>query len=66
MGQERQSIMSEPTLDQVREAATVNLVNNLQPKEFKSGKMGFYAQGKITLEGKRYQSQIMLVEIAQK
>lgn len=58
--------MSAPTLDQVREAATVTLTNNLQPKTFKSGKEGFYAQGKITIEGRRYQSQIMLVEIAQK
>ena len=58
--------MSEPTLDEVKESANVNLVNNLQPKTFKSGKSGFYAQGKITLAGKRYQSQIMLVEIAQK
>ena len=58
--------MSEPTLDEVKESATINLVNNLQPKEFKSGKTGFYAQGKINLAGKRYQSQIMLVEIASK
>lgn len=57
---------SEPTLDQVKESATVNLVNNLLPKEFKSGKKGFYAQGKINLEGRRYQSQIMLVEIVKK
>ncbi len=58
--------MSEPTLEEVKESAIVNLVNNLQPKEFKSGKKGFYSQGKITLGAKRYQSQIMLVEIATK
>jgi len=53
-------------LEAVREAAKINLVNTLEPKEFKSGKMGFYAQGKITVDGDRYQSQIMLVKIEKK
>ncbi len=58
--------MAKTSIEDVKEAATVNLVNNLQEKEFKSGKLGYYAQGKITLDGKRYQSQIMLVEIQTK
>ncbi len=58
--------MSDTSIEEIRESATVNLVNNMQPKVFKSGKDGFYAQGKITIGGKRYQSQIMMVEIASK
>ena len=38
----------------------------LQPKTFKSGKAGFFGQGKIELEGQRYQAQAQLVEIAAK
>ncbi len=36
------------------------------PKEFKTGSKGFYGQGKIEFEGKRYQTQIQLVEIGSK
>jgi hypothetical protein len=36
------------------------------PKDFKTGSRGFYAQGKIELDGKRYQVQIQLVEIGSK
>lgn len=36
------------------------------PKEFKTGSRGFYGQGKIEIEGKRYQVQIQLVEIGSK
>jgi len=53
-------------LETAKEAAKINLVNNLETKEFKSGKAGFYAQGKITIDGDRYQSQIMLVKIEKK
>ena len=35
-------------------------------KEFKTGSRGFYANGKIEVEGKRYQAQIQLVEIGSK
>lgn len=35
-------------------------------KEFKTGSRGFYGQGKIEIEGKRYQVQIQLVEIGSK
>ena len=37
-----------------------------QPKEFKTGGRGFYANGKIEIEGKKYQAQIQLVEIHSK
>ena len=36
------------------------------PKDFKTGSKGFYANGKIEIEGKRYQTQIQLVEIGSK
>ena len=35
-------------------------------KEFKTGSKGFYANGKIEIDGKRYQAQIQLVEIGSK
>ena len=36
------------------------------PKDFKTGSKGFYANGKLEIEGKRYQAQIQLVEIGSK
>ncbi|MBI4316328.1 MAG: hypothetical protein HY872_01840 [Chloroflexi bacterium] len=36
------------------------------PKDFKTGSKGFYANGKLELDGKRYQVQIQLVEIGSK
>ncbi len=36
------------------------------PKDFKTGSKGYYGQGKIEIEGKRYQAQIQLVEIGSK
>jgi hypothetical protein len=53
-------------IEDIKEAAVVNLVNTLQEKTFNSGKTGFYSQGKITVDGDRYQSQIMLVKIEPK
>lgn len=41
-------------------------VMTVQPKVFKTGSSGFYANGKIEIEGKRYQAQIQLVEIGSK
>ncbi len=38
----------------------------LPPKNFKTGSKGFYANGKMEIEGKRYQVQIQLVEIGSK
>lgn len=39
---------------------------NANAKEFKTGSRGFYGQGKIEIDGKRYQVQIQLVEIGSK
>jgi hypothetical protein len=39
---------------------------NLPTKVFKTGSRGFYASGKVEIEGKRYQVQIQLVEIGSK
>ena len=36
------------------------------PKDFKTGSKGFFARGKVEIEGKRYQAQIQLVEIGSK
>ena len=41
-------------------------VFTLPPKDFKTGSKGFYANGKVEIEGKRYQTQIQLVEICSK
>ena len=41
-------------------------VMTLPAKDFKTGSKGFYANGKIEIEGKRYQTQIQLVEIGSK
>ncbi|MBI5032752.1 MAG: hypothetical protein HZB51_19685 [Chloroflexi bacterium] len=35
-------------------------------KSFKTGSRGFHGQGKIEIEGKRYQTQVQLVEIGSK
>jgi len=36
------------------------------PKEFKTGSRGFFGNGKVELDGKRYQVQIQMVEIGSK
>lgn len=36
------------------------------PKEFKTGKSGYFGTGKVSNNGKRYQAQIQLVEIQPK
>jgi hypothetical protein len=41
-------------------------VFTLPPKDFKTGSKGFYANGKVEIDGKRYQTQIQLVEIGSK
>lgn len=38
----------------------------LQPKTFSTGKTGYFGQGKIEIEGHRYQCQGQLVEITTK
>jgi hypothetical protein len=38
----------------------------VNPKDFKTGSRGYYANGKMEIDGKRYQVQIQLVEIGSK
>jgi hypothetical protein len=38
----------------------------VNPKQFKTGSKGYYANGKAEIDGKRYQVQIQLVEIGSK
>ena len=38
----------------------------INPKVFKTGSRGYYANGKAEFDGKRYQMQIQLVEIGSK
>ena len=38
----------------------------LPAKDFKTGSKGYYANGKLEINGKRYQAQIQLVEIGSK
>jgi hypothetical protein len=41
-------------------------VFTVSPKEFKTGSRGFFGNGKVELDGKRYQVQIQMVEIGSK
>jgi hypothetical protein len=41
-------------------------VMTVTAKTFKTGSRGFYANGKVEIDGKRYQAQIQLVEIGSK
>jgi hypothetical protein len=38
----------------------------LPAKDFKTGSKGYYANGKMEIDGKRYQAQFQLVEIGSK
>ena len=38
----------------------------LPPKDFKTGSRGFFGNGKIEINGKRYQIQVQIVEIGSK
>lgn len=54
-------VLAEFKLD--KESIAIVPVN---PKEFKTGSRGFYANTKIEIDGKRYQLQIQMVEIGSK
>ena len=41
-------------------------VLTVPPKEFKTGSRGFFGNGKVELDGKRYQVQVQMVEIGSK
>ncbi|NTV35611.1 MAG: hypothetical protein HGA53_01525 [Anaerolineaceae bacterium] len=47
------------------EGKTLSILS-LPAKEFKTGSKGYYANGKLEIDGKRYQVQIQLVEIGSK
>lgn len=38
----------------------------VSPKQFKTGSVGFYTNGKVEMGGRRYQFSLMLVEIGSK
>ena len=41
-------------------------VLTVPPKEFKTGSRGFFGNGKVEIDGKRYQVQVQMVEIGSK
>jgi len=41
-------------------------VLQLNPKVFKTGSTGFYANGKVMIDNKKYQAQFQLVEVGSK
>ena len=45
------------------EDGTLLTVTTLTPKQFKTGSKGFYGQGQIVVDGKRYQLNLQAVEI---
>ncbi len=38
-------------------------VTTLMPKQFRTGSKGYYGQGQLVLDGKRYQLNLQMVEI---
>lgn len=47
------------------EGQTIALMT-VDPKNFKTGSRGFHGQGKIDFDGKKYQTQVQMVEIGSK
>jgi hypothetical protein len=41
-------------------------VLSVEPKNFKTGSRGYHGQAKVDFEGKRYQTQLQMVEIGSK
>ena len=56
------NILAELKTDDGKPLSTLTVT----PKNFKTGSRGYYANGKIEIDGKRYQMQIQLVEIGSK
>lgn len=44
----------------------IRQIIGLSPKTFKTGSRGFYGNGKLAVNGKRYQGNMMLIEIGSK
>ncbi len=53
-------------LEDVKVSIQNQLLPSLEAKTFKSGKTGFYTQGKLVVNGERYQSQVTIVKIEKK
>ena len=47
------------------EGQTIALLT-VDPKNFKTGSRGYHGQGKVDFEGKKYQTQVQMVEIGSK
>ena len=47
------------------EGQTISILT-VEPKNFKTGSRGYHGQAKIDFEGKRYQTQVQMVEIGSK
>lgn len=41
-------------------------VLDAEPKQFKTGSKGYFGTGKVSIDGKRYQAQLQLVEVGSK
>ena len=41
-------------------------ITTMMPKQFKTGSKGFFGQGQIVIESKRYQANFHLIEIGSK
>ena len=51
---------------EVKAGDQVLVALGLAEKQFKTGSRGFHAQGKVEVDGKRYQANFLLVEIGSK
>ena len=47
----------------LKEDGKLLTVTTLMPKQFKTGSNGFYGQGQVVVDGKRYQMNFQMVEI---
>jgi len=51
---------------ELKDGARVLATFDFAEKHFKTGSRGFHSQGKVELDGKRYQANFLLVEIGSK
>jgi len=49
-----------------QDSGDVLQVFTFEAKDFKTGSRGFHAQGKLPVNGKKYQCNLMLIEIGSK
>lgn len=55
-----------PTIQILTDQGVVVAAQGLAPKNFRTGSRGFYTNGKVVINGVRYQAQFQLVEIGSK